>query len=448
MRLDAHTLRDLDLLHPVESQKSIFEWARFTRTRGGEQRLRARFQNPPDGLDAIRATQDAVRFLMEHAERFDTLLDGSNWLSIERYLRSSHGLAHGRGALLRSLDGAWHTLRNGDALAQVRIGLATLQRQTHAARALADEVRPLSPPALVREWLESVEAALAGPALSRLEGKDVHRRSAGAALGIDGALRERECRDALELARLAYEIDALCSMARATREHRLVFPEFLPGPGAVLEIDGVYHPFVKGAVRNPVSLSPGARLLFITGPNMAGKSTYMKAAGVAVFLAHLGMGVPAASMRLTAFDLLFSGINTTDSVSSGESYFFREVRRVKQLAQLLGKARSAVVIFDEMFKGTNLKDATDACVAVLSGLVASEESRFLVASHIAELGDPLAELGCVGFTHFAAALDGGRATFEFRLRPGISTQRLGMHILEQERVLQLLRDLAPGAAPG
>lgn len=195
-------------------------------------------------------------------------------------------------------------------------------------------------------------------------------------------------------------------------------------------------------VGNPLRISPDERLIFLTGPNMAGKSTYLKAAGVAVYLAQLGMGVPARSFRLTPFDCLFSGINTTDNLRLGQSYFYREVRRVRDLTDILARRLTTLALFDEMFKGTNLKDASDACMAVLTGFSACDNSAFVVASHIAELAEGVDYLPGSRFLHFGAIAEDGHLVFDYRLRNGVSQQRLGMVILDREGVLAALAALA------
>jgi DNA mismatch repair ATPase MutS len=114
---------------------------------------------------------------------------------------------------------------------------------------------------------------------------------------------------------------------------------------------------------------------------------------------------------------------------------------VREIAEILGTGVPCFVLFDEMFEGTNLKAATDACLAVLSGFASCRKSAFLVASHISELAEKLGALPDVAFSHFAAELVEGEPVFGYRVRPGVSEQRLGMLILEREQVLGLLRGL-------
>ncbi|MCH5688712.1 hypothetical protein LWM68_33330 [Niabella sp. W65] len=87
-------------------------------------------------------------------------------------------------------------------------------------------------------------------------------------------------------------------------------------------------------------MSPEHNFLFLTGANMAGKSTLIKSVGASVFLAHIGMGVPASGMRLTMFDGLISNINVVDNIAKGESFFFNEVQRIKNTVLKISDGRN------------------------------------------------------------------------------------------------------------
>ncbi|HEV2150615.1 MAG TPA: hypothetical protein VGR37_24670 [Longimicrobiaceae bacterium] len=448
MLVDWQTLQDLGILQPGGEQTGVFGWANFTLTQGGEQRLKERFRHPLSGAGELRDTQAAVRFLVDHDALCEPVLVGSAWLAVEKYARTPRAAADHPNRLFRWLDSWWMRSLHRDAFDQIRAGLAISQTMVRLAAEMLEALAPLEPPPLLDAWAAGVRAHLAAPELRLLaEGKPVHRRSPAALLAADHALRSESFAPLAALAKAVYELDALCSLARATRERWLHMPEVLDEGPPRVEAEGLYHPRVEHAVGNPLRIGPDARLLFLTGPNMAGKSTYLKAAGIAVFLAQLGMGVPAARFRWTPFGCLFSGINTTDNVRLGQSYFFREVRRVREAATVLVRGTPSFVLFDELFKGTNLKDASDACLAVLSGFAAAGHSAFLVASHLAELAERIEPLEGAAFAHFGAEVRDGEPVFPYLLRPGVSDQRLGMLILRQERVLEMLDRLRVPPVP-
>ncbi len=448
MKIDWQTLQDLGILHPRGSQLSVFDWVNRTRTVGGGQRLKERFRAPLSDPAELRRTQEAVRFLASHPGLADPVLGGSAWTAAEHYGRTSFTPIDHPNALFLWLDSWWIRRLRADVFASIRASLALTQTLVRGAAHVAGEIRAADPPPLLAEWTAELEACLATPALAALaRGPDVDRRSPPRVLRLDRALRDEDFRPLADLASLAYEIDALAAMALTTREGGLVFPEIVEGERPFVEGEAVYHPLLERPVANPLRVSPEARLSFLTGPNIAGKSTFLRASGVAVFLAHLGMGVPARSFRLVPFDCLFSGIDTEDNLRLGQSYFFREVRRVREAAEILSRGASAFMIFDELFRGTNLKDASDACLALLSGFAASRGSAFLVASHLAELAEPLQRLSGARFLQVGAELRDGVPAFDYRVSPGVSEQRLGMLILERERVLALLDGLQSASEP-
>jgi DNA mismatch repair ATPase MutS len=171
---------------------------------------------------------------------------------------------------------------------------------------------------------------------------------------------------------------------------------------------------------------------------MAGKTTYLKACGTAIYLAHLGMGVPARRLRFSPCDSLFSAITLADNVREGVSFFRAEALRVRRVAQALADGRRVFALLDEPFKGTNVKDAVDASHVVFERFAEAEDSVFLVSSHLTEVGEALEPLPTVACARFEADEAHGPLRYDFVLRPGISTQRLGVRVLRDEGVFELL----------
>jgi DNA mismatch repair ATPase MutS len=120
------------------------------------------------------------------------------------------------------------------------------------------------------------------------------------------------------------------------------------------------------------------------------------------------------------------------------SFFRAEALRVKAVAQSVADGRRVIAIIDEPFKGTNVKDALDASRAILERFAAAENSIFLVSSHLIELGGDMLATGRTDLRHFEAGESGGRLHFDYVLRPGISDQRLGFRVLQEEGIFDLL----------
>jgi DNA mismatch repair ATPase MutS len=190
-----------------------------------------------------------------------------------------------------------------------------------------------------------------------------------------------------------------------------------------------------------VELNPQHNFLFLTGANMAGKSTLIKAVGSAVFLAHIGMGVPAAAMRLTLFDGLLSNINVVDNIAKGESFFFNEVQRIKNTIEKINNGKKWLVLIDELFKGTNVQDAMKCSLTVIKGLIKIKNSLFILSTHLYEIGEELKRFPNISFQYFETIVHDEQLEFSYQLKEGISNDRIGYVILKREKVVDMLEKL-------
>src|SRR4029077_21052459 len=111
--------------------------------------------------------------------------------------------------------------------------------------------------------------------------------------------------------------------------------------------------------------TPDSNVLFLTGANMAGKATVMKSLGIVLFLARMGFPVAASSMEFSVLDGIYTTINLPDNLGMGASHFYAEVLRVKKVAQELSTGKKLCVLFNELFRATNVKDAIEATIAIV-----------------------------------------------------------------------------------
>ena len=436
LEVDLHTQKDLEIFESEAPGKTLYALCNSTRTEGGAQILRQRMENPFASAKNITQAQQAVAYIPKHREIFEKL---GLWVTgrVERYQtdplmfvieRSTAGFISGA-LILRVFDG-YHYIR---ILRGVQFACIFVQTMREFLRRLevdppegelaiiADEIRDIvSRP----EFLEVPEEEMRGESFFKI-------------LRLDQTFRIYSKDKFEDLMRLAYELDALISIADVTQKLGYTIPEVLNGPTRV-HAKGLFHPQVKKAVPNDVGLDQATRLLFLTGPNMAGKTTYLRSIATALYLAHLGMGVPAAAFSFTPIDRLFSSIAISDDVHTGTSYFFAEVLRMKALAFSLSKGERVVAIMDEPFKGTNVSEALEASLAVMQRLEIIGDSLFLFSSHLVELEDSFGESTNILRCHFEAKDSGGKLEFSYLLQEGVSRQRMGMRVLNEEGVFDLL----------
>jgi len=250
---------------------------------------------------------------------------------------------------------------------------------------------------------------------------------------LRGVLREQM----LALLDLIHQLDVYIAVSGVARERDLSYAEALGAERNLLSASALWHPGVKKAVPNPVSLDGQTNTIFLTGANMAGKSTLMKALGIAVYLAHMGFPVAARDLRFSVLDGLYSSINVADNLQ-GYSHFYSEVMRVKAVAQEVADGRRLLVIFDELFKGTNVKDASDATLAVTTAFSHYRDCFFVISTHIVEVGEALESLGNFRFLYLPTVMEGRVPRYPYALETGISADRQGMTLIENEGILALL----------
>lgn len=243
-----------------------------------------------------------------------------------------------------------------------------------------------------------------------------------------------------KLTRVIFYLDVYIAIASIAAERGFCYAQALPKADNILEVDGLFHPSVKNAVGNSVLLNEDKNMFFLTGANMAGKSTLMKALGIAVYLAHMGFPIAANRMSFSVKDGVFSSINVSDNLSLGYSHFYAEVLRVKKVAEEVASSKDLYVIFDELFKGTNVKDAYDGTFAITEAFSENRNCFFIISTHIVEVGETLKEqYDNFNFVYLPTVMDGKIPKYTYDLKDGITTDRQGMMIVENEGLLDIIR---------
>ncbi|MNL03231.1 DNA mismatch repair protein MutS [compost metagenome] len=241
-----------------------------------------------------------------------------------------------------------------------------------------------------------------------------------------------------KLLRYIYVLDVYLAVAQVALERGFIFPKALPSNEHTVNLAGLYHPLVKDAVTNGININPKSNVIFLTGANMAGKSTFMKSLSVALYLAHMGFPVAAAKMEFSVLDGIYTTINLPDDMGMGASHFYAEVLRVKKVAKEL-KTKNLFILFDELFRGTNVKDACEATIAFTTAFAAKKNSIFVISTHIIEAGEVLKK-NCsnINFSYMPTIMEGNQPRYTYKLQQGITSDRHGMLIIRNEGILDIL----------
>jgi hypothetical protein len=215
------------------------------------------------------------------------------------------------------------------------------------------------------------------------------------------------------------EMEALGSLAAFAYERPTAkFPELLAAGHPQFEADALAHPLIAPdhAVPNDVSLGGETRLWIVSGSNMSGKSTLLRAVGLSVVLAWAGAPVTAARLRLSRLHLGAS-LATHDSLADNRSRFYAEITRLREIADLASSARPALFLLDELLSGTNSHDRRLGAEAVIKSLV-DRGAIGMVTTHDLALSEIAAGIPGAINVHFEDHLEGGEIRFDYRLRGG------------------------------
>ncbi|GGG78996.1 DNA mismatch repair protein MutS [Parapedobacter pyrenivorans] len=436
--LDKQTIADLQLFD--DSKGSVFACFNQTITYGGEDALRDLFGKPLTDRDRLQKRTSTIRFLMDNVE--ELVFDKTAVDFVDYYLKrpdrpKSFSVYTGiRNAVLHffSPNQAYYTKRRG--IAELFDMLAFIAKLCEAYPPVAD-----SP--LLADLRESLGKLTRHPLLAVYVAMPQKRIKRYAVERMDFLLRKKYHEEALALLEKVYMLDAYYAIAKASKTMHLTFPEFHENESVVVE--DVFHPLIGNPVANSLSLTGGQRVNFVTGANMSGKSTLMKAMGIAVYLAHLGFPVPAARMRTCILEGLVTTINLADNINEGYSHFYNEVKRVKLVAEQIRQSNRLLVIFDELFRGTNVKDAYDGSLRILQAFSGLNKGFFVISTHIVEVAHALASNEKIKFNYLPTHIADGKPVFDYRLREGITDDRIGLWILKNEGVFELLEGDLPTA---
>lgn len=225
------------------------------------------------------------------------------------------------------------------------------------------------------------------------------------------------------------EIDALCSLSLVSEEYHLIRPKFNKGHDLRI-IDG-RHPVVEivsnnNYVKNDVIMDSDTNTLLITGPNMSGKSTYMRELAIIVIMAQMGSFVPASEANLPIFDSIYTRIGASDDLVSGESTFMVEMIEAKNA--IVNATENSLILFDELGRGTATFDGMSLARAILEYVNTKIKCKTLFSTHYHELTDLSETMSNIKNVHVDAIEEDGKVTFLHKVKEGPIDKSYGIHV--------------------
>lgn len=246
------------------------------------------------------------------------------------------------------------------------------------------------------------------------------------------------------LAKKVSELDVLQCFATVSEERQYVKPEF--SNERVLFIKNGRHPVVEKVlnsqsyVPNDCDMHGEREVLLITGPNMSGKSTYMRQVALTSIMAQIGCFVPAESAVLPLFDQVFTRIGAADDLISGQSTFMVEMLEAKNA--LLHATKNSLILFDEIGRGTSTYDGMALAQAIIEYIHHIVGAKTLFSTHYHELTVLETELSFLKNVHVSAMEHNGKVVFLHKIKEGAADKSYGIHVAQLAELPKALIDRA------
>ncbi|MVT11885.1 MutS-related protein [Chitinophaga tropicalis] len=438
MELDKTTYYDLSIFNRDE-EYSLFHKLDFTTTSGGRDYLRQLFSTPLKDITSIEQRQQTLQYILKEEDSWPADISNGTIVVMENYLEAQiEPISNPEGLSLLVSAVLTKTIYAPD-FGFIKFSFTQLLALLKGFRMLEEKFNTDQTPKVLKQLLDRAHHLLYQKEFNDIiAANESGPVSFVQILRYDHYIRKKHRKTISELLDIYRRLDAYYAMAKAVRHFNLQFPTFEDTSHPFVELKDLYHLIIPKPVAYDIGLKPQSHFLFLTGANMAGKTTFIKAVGVAVFMAHIGMGVPAGSMKLSFFNGIFSNIQVQDNIFKGESFFFNEVQRIKNTIVTINDNRKWLVLIDEMFKGTNVEDAKNCSLAVINGLLKSTNCLFILSTHLYEIADELRNAPNIMFKYFESEVIDDNLYFTYQLKEGIAKEKIGYLILKREKVLELL----------
>jgi DNA mismatch repair protein MutS len=309
--IDKQTIYDLELFEKIKGDKSVFSLFNFTKTIGGRECLRNMFSFPLNDKELIEKRISSIRFFLEQPFDFPFYKEGLDF--IEHYL--NRGNKPIKFSIFNSFVNKWFFKKDANEQFIIQRGIRYL------ISVFSDYYIFLkncdlnysyeffnNNKNLVINLIDNSQLKIVLDYKHRV--KFYHYEY----FKLDYYFRNIELNKVREILDIMYEIDAYKSISIASNKSGFTLP-IITSSNNNFQIKGLFHPFLENPVDNDFEISEGKNMCFLTGPNMAGKSTFLKSVGVSLYLSQIGFPVPAKYMKTSVFNGLLTTINLSDNIN-------------------------------------------------------------------------------------------------------------------------------------
>lgn len=416
-------------------QGSVYHLFNQVRTRGGEQLLDMMFRDPLTDAASINTRSSIFRHFQEQQLSFP--FDVQQVTLMREYLDAGSGgsfpMVLAGMVMKKVLSGLTRDERYKKNIQGLQATIVTLKKTAGIIALLEHKKGPYA------ERVQAVKKILEQPNVARLTEMDIYQALPVQTLAFyEHLLKSRLTGEMEAILQFIYELDVYMAVSFVAARKNFSYAVALEPQKNLLAVQDLRHPCIENAVGNDLLMKENSNVIFLTGANMAGKSTLMKSIGIGMYLAHMGFPVAASGMEFSVREGLYSSINVADNIGLGYSHFYAEVVRVKQAADAAASGHRLLLMFDELFKGTNVKDAYDGTLSVTEAFAEYQDCLFIVSTHIIEVGEALKDTPNMQFRYLPTIMEGSRPRYTYKVEQGITEDRQGMLIIMNEGILDLI----------
>ncbi|MDN5287365.1 MAG: hypothetical protein JWR38_3639 [Mucilaginibacter sp.] len=436
--VDRQTINDLQLFNDTTGNIAVYSFFDYVSTFGGSKKLTEMMSTPSNDIRVLSSRRDCIKYFYDNEVHLP--LNKNDLDFIEHYLAFNVG-SISSGIIDAFTKGLSYKFSHNNDYYVVTKGIKEVFKLLNIVWKFYNDLLDKDPPRHLVAIAESLKEFFSIKGIEKIVLTDGDKKLNYFEVGYyDKLFRKQELPAIKAVIKIIYELDVYIALAKAATHNGFCFPEYSTGNDAYVHITDLYHPCIKNAVKNSILIDHQKNLVFLTGANMAGKSSFLKSLGLAIYLAHIGFPIPAGSMQTSIFNGLITTVNLSDNIKSGYSHYYSEIKRVKETAGKILEHNNMFIIFDELFRGTNVKDAYDASLATITALSKIRNSVFLISTHIVEIAAELKQYPNISFRYFASRIEAGKPVFEYKIQEGISEETLGFFIFKNEGILEILEN--------
>lgn len=437
MKLDQKTLQDLSIFH---KSNGLYDKVNLCTTNIGSTWLKQYMQQPPSTYASLLAHQAVIQYFAAHPQDWTDKISNGTLVLADKFFHSPETIISKPNSFSLFIDQVVRKVIPRHEQSLIKFSITQVMDFVKGCHDIVTAHKDAAPP-LLQQWLIDMDTILLADDMQAIW-QTTEAASFKELMILSYKTRRQGKRNIAKLMELYAQIDGIRALGIISQSAGWIFPELLPESRLTISLNAFYHPLLDAAIPYDLQLDKQQHFLFLTGANMSGKSTLIRSLGLNIYMAHLGMGIPAQQATISFFHGLITNMQIEDNLFMGESYFYAEVQRIKNTALQIAAQPYNLVLMDELFKGTNVHDAYDCTAAIIEAMTHKATNIMALSTHLYELGEQYKNQASIQQKYCETVMTADHEySFTYRLKDGVSNDRIGYLVLKKEGVLDILNDM-------